>query len=307
LARSSVCAIGIALGATCQHAHACRRRDPELSELHRFVRDHLEEFLLWTEEHFEKPLPRYVQRELRRFVLCGRLEHGFTRWRCKRCGHNMLVAFSCATRICPSCCGRRMAQAGAHLIDNVLPDAPLRQWVFTVPFPLRMLLAKDAALLSSVIRILVGVLERSYSMRAQQLGITNPKTGSRPIESCSPWKRWRASRPWFPRRAGLFCATTACWLQVRRFVRASCRFAIARTPTTSRVDTANLSRSNRQPGRSQSPPTPRRCLCPVPPQVPTRRRPCALVSQMRAPPRRKLLHRKPERGVPARRTSHGPS
>jgi hypothetical protein len=40
-------------------------------------------------------------------------------------------------------------------------NAPLRQWVLTVPFPLRMLLSKDAALLSSVIRILVRVLERS--------------------------------------------------------------------------------------------------------------------------------------------------
>jgi hypothetical protein len=46
-----------------------------------------------------------------------------------------------------------MAQAGAHLIDNVLPDAPLRQSLLTVPFPLRMLLAKDPALLSSVVRI----------------------------------------------------------------------------------------------------------------------------------------------------------
>lgn len=52
----------MALGATCQHAHAYRRRDPELSDLHRFVRDHLEEFLLWTEEHFEKPLPRLQRR-----------------------------------------------------------------------------------------------------------------------------------------------------------------------------------------------------------------------------------------------------
>jgi hypothetical protein len=42
----------MALGATSQHAHPYRRRDPELSDLHRFVRDHLEEFLLWTEEHF---------------------------------------------------------------------------------------------------------------------------------------------------------------------------------------------------------------------------------------------------------------
>ncbi|MCU0693908.1 MAG: hypothetical protein MUF54_21170 [Polyangiaceae bacterium] len=52
-----------------------------------------------------------------------------------------------------SCRERRMAQAGAHLIDNVLPDAPLRQSLLTVPFPLRMLLAKDPALLSSVVRI----------------------------------------------------------------------------------------------------------------------------------------------------------
>jgi hypothetical protein len=37
--------------------------DPELSDPHRFVRDHLEEFLRWAEEHFAKPLPRYVGRE----------------------------------------------------------------------------------------------------------------------------------------------------------------------------------------------------------------------------------------------------
>jgi hypothetical protein len=36
----------------------------------------------------------------------------------------------------------RMAQAGAHLVDNVLPDAPLRQWVLTVPFPLRICLPR---------------------------------------------------------------------------------------------------------------------------------------------------------------------
>jgi hypothetical protein len=94
----------------------------------------------------------------------------------------------------------------------------------------------------------------------------------------------------------------------RRFVRASCRFAIARTPTTSRVDTAILSRSNRQPGRSPSPPTPHRCLCPAAPQMPTRRRrPCALALQIRATPRLKHLRRKPGRGDLARRTSHGPS
>ncbi|MCU0690661.1 MAG: hypothetical protein MUF54_04605 [Polyangiaceae bacterium] len=37
MARTLVCAVGMALGATYQHAHAYRRRDPELSELHRFA------------------------------------------------------------------------------------------------------------------------------------------------------------------------------------------------------------------------------------------------------------------------------
>jgi hypothetical protein len=55
LARTLVCAVGMALCASPQHAHAYRRRDPKLSELPRFVRDHLEEFLLRTEAHFEKP------------------------------------------------------------------------------------------------------------------------------------------------------------------------------------------------------------------------------------------------------------
>jgi len=38
---------------------------------------------------------------------------------------------------CPNCGARRMAERAALLIDDVLPHAPMRQWVFTVPFPLR--------------------------------------------------------------------------------------------------------------------------------------------------------------------------
>jgi hypothetical protein len=28
---------------------------------------------------------------------------------------------------CPSCCGRRMAESGMHLVDDVLPPVPIRQ------------------------------------------------------------------------------------------------------------------------------------------------------------------------------------
>ena len=43
-----------------------------------------------------------------------------------------------ARGICPSCTARRMADTAAHLVDRVLPRAPYRQWVFTVPKPLRL-------------------------------------------------------------------------------------------------------------------------------------------------------------------------
>jgi len=46
---------------------------------------------------------------------------GFSRAHCDTCGHDLLVAFSCHGRsICPSCCGRRMANVAAHLVENVL-------------------------------------------------------------------------------------------------------------------------------------------------------------------------------------------
>ena len=38
---------------------------------------------------------------------------------------------------CPSCGGRRMADTAAHLVDRVLPEVPMRQWVLTLTYPLR--------------------------------------------------------------------------------------------------------------------------------------------------------------------------
>jgi hypothetical protein len=38
-----------------------------------------------------------------------------------------------------------MADTAAHLVDHVLPRGPYRQWLFTVPKRLRLLLARDPA------------------------------------------------------------------------------------------------------------------------------------------------------------------
>ncbi|MBA3459616.1 MAG: transposase zinc-binding domain-containing protein [Deltaproteobacteria bacterium] len=64
----------------------------------------------------------------------------------RTCDDEIVVAFSCKRRgICPSCTARRMADTAAHLVDRVLPRAPFRQWVFTVPKPLRLVLGREPA------------------------------------------------------------------------------------------------------------------------------------------------------------------
>ena len=98
------------------------------------------------------PLPSYVEKEVEAYIRCGILSYGFARIHCGDCGHDRLVAFSCKGRNwCPSCGGRFMAEKAAHLVDNVLPKAPYRQWVLTLPPPLRYMLAYDSALCSDVL------------------------------------------------------------------------------------------------------------------------------------------------------------
>lgn len=89
-----------------------------------------------------RSLPGYVQQEFDNFLQCGRLEYDFLRVRCEECKHERLVAFSCERRgFCPSCGARRMAECAALLVDEVLPHEPIRQWVLSFPYQLRLLFA----------------------------------------------------------------------------------------------------------------------------------------------------------------------
>ena len=69
-------------------------RHPEQTVLYAVVREQLETFLARARER-ERPVPRFVERELRRYLECGILAHGFLRVRCEACGLERLVAFSC--------------------------------------------------------------------------------------------------------------------------------------------------------------------------------------------------------------------
>jgi len=55
-------------------------------------------------DHYDKPLPKYVEKELRDYLECGLLQHGFAKAVCKACGRTILAAFSCKRRgSCPLC------------------------------------------------------------------------------------------------------------------------------------------------------------------------------------------------------------
>jgi hypothetical protein len=80
------------------------------------VRQHLETFLAEARQRGGGAgLPRFVERELREFLTCGVMARGFARFRCDGCAREILVAFSCKGRICPSCCGRHPAPPAAYV------------------------------------------------------------------------------------------------------------------------------------------------------------------------------------------------
>jgi len=127
--------------------------------------EHLATFLD-ASEAAGRPVPAWVRSELTDYLACGIVRHGFTLLRCLGCRTSRVVAFSCKGRaFCPSCCGRRMNGTAAHLVDRVFPDVPVRQWVLSLPLPLRYRLAWDGELCEAVLASFIGALEAFY--RAQ--------------------------------------------------------------------------------------------------------------------------------------------
>ena len=155
-----------------------RPRRPDEMLLHRTVREHLETFLAREAERGGS-LPRFVDRELRKFVSCGSPALGFVRVRCTDCGHDRAIPFSCKGRgFCPACGGRRMAETAARLVDRVLPRVPIRQWVLSLPRPLRYRLAYDSDLCSAVLGVFLRAVFGWLRRRARHVGVSCGKPGA---------------------------------------------------------------------------------------------------------------------------------
>ncbi|MFH1435671.1 MAG: transposase [Pseudomonadota bacterium] len=139
-------------------------RRPQETVLYRTIQENLETWLTTVREADpdSDPVPSYVENEFRKTLTCGILCHGFCRCVCTSatCRRQCLVAFSCRARaVCCSCAARYMNQTASHLLDNVLPRTPFRQWVLVLPKRLRFFLQRDSKHAGGVLRILLRALD----------------------------------------------------------------------------------------------------------------------------------------------------
>src|SRR5215831_18595194 len=157
-------------------------RDPSQSVLYHVIAEHLETFRASCHDDPDgSGLPAYVEREFYDYLRCGILAHGFLRLGCDTCKQELLVPFSCKRRgFCTSCAGRRMAQTAAHLVEQVIPWVPTRQWVVSVPVPLRYWMAVSQELTATVHTIIRTTIGQYYVNQAVTRGFAraNVQLGS---------------------------------------------------------------------------------------------------------------------------------
>jgi hypothetical protein len=72
---------------------------------------------------------------------------------------------------------RRAAERAAHLIDEVLPLVPIRQWVLSLPLNVRYMMLYDHDLTLAVLKEFASSLLGFYQDQARQQGIDNPLAG----------------------------------------------------------------------------------------------------------------------------------
>jgi ribosomal protein S27E len=157
--------------------HRYRRHQPEFTALYPIVEQYLPT-LQDTVQRSGTSLPGFVLSEFQDYLRCGRLEYGFVRVKCNGCRHEHLVAFSCKRRgFCPSCGARRMIETSAHLVDHVIPEAPVRQWVLSFPWPLRLLFASRPDALGRCLAVIVRAIQTDLARRAGLMASSGARTG----------------------------------------------------------------------------------------------------------------------------------
>jgi hypothetical protein len=150
----------------------------EQTALYQLIQQHSATFFAQAQDATGSSLPRYVKDEFDAFLECGILAHGFLRLHCGGCKQDQLLAFSCKRRgFCPSCGAKRMSETAAYLVDHVIPSVPVRQWVLSLPIALRVLLAAQPNVVTTVLQVVQRKIMRHLLQQAN-LNPTQAQGGS---------------------------------------------------------------------------------------------------------------------------------
>ncbi len=153
-------------------------RRPEETPLYQIVQASYKTFVADREAE-DRPVPEYVKKEFEGYLKCGLVQFGFLRLSCSSCGEESVCAFSCKFRgFCPACCAKRMVEASTHLVENVLPHVPYRQFVISFPIPMRYWLNTNKKLFNKVHRIVIEQIHGYYKNEAEAKGIKGSTPGS---------------------------------------------------------------------------------------------------------------------------------
>jgi hypothetical protein len=142
--------------------------DHEASPFFKIVRDRFDEFERVYPERFQQRYGYWrpvIRSSIDKFLKCGDVKEGFARVKCKDCGEEYFLAFSCRQRsCCPSCDQKRALMLGLRLQEEVLAEVPHLQWVFTIPKRLRVYFRYDRSLLGKFCRAVYDTVCDVYKM-----------------------------------------------------------------------------------------------------------------------------------------------
>ncbi len=143
-----------------------RRRRPEYSPYYQCIEDYYEQFKRSYDRNFCQKygyLRPHIEKVIYQYLDCGILHNGFARLKCRACGHEKLLAFSCRRRhFCPTCHARRIVEFGEWLCGGVLKKVPHRHFVFSMPKILRKYFLFNRDLLKDLSRIAWEIVKEYY-------------------------------------------------------------------------------------------------------------------------------------------------
>lgn len=162
----------MALSCSKQSQLVYRPRRPEKTVLFEVIKKH---YKTWH-KNAQKPIPQYVDKTFKNYLGCGILAKGFACAHCDSCHKDFLIAFFCKGRgIYPSCNTRTMVETAAHLVENVIPHVPVRQFVISFPMRIRHYL-QTYSILQPVLLIVVDEIRKTFI--ACSADITNAQFGA---------------------------------------------------------------------------------------------------------------------------------